>query len=41
VPFEQGNMIFLDSAPEGSDERLIIEPRNSAWCVKGFGMTWK
>lgn len=41
APFQQGNMSFLESSPEGADERLIIAPRNSAWCVKGFGATWK
>ena len=41
VPFQQGNMSFLEASPEGSDERLIIKPRNPAWCVKAFGATWK
>ena len=41
APFQQGNMSFLESAPEGADERLIIASRNPAWCVKGFGATWK
>lgn len=41
APFQQGNMSFLESSPEGADERLIIAPRNSAWCVKAFGATWK
>ncbi len=41
APFQQGNMSFLESSPEDADERLIIAPRNSAWCVKAFGATWK
>jgi hypothetical protein len=41
APFQQGNMSFLESSPEGADERLIIASRNPAWCVKGFGATWK
>ena len=41
TPFQEGNMSFLESAPENSEERLIITPRNPAWCVKAFGATWK
>ncbi|MCL2866697.1 MAG: hypothetical protein FWF47_02935 [Clostridia bacterium] len=41
TPFKEGNMRFLENAPEGADELLVITPRNSAWCVKGFGATWK
>ncbi|MCL1854757.1 MAG: hypothetical protein FWF86_03400 [Clostridia bacterium] len=41
APFQQGNMSFLESSPEGADERLNIAPRNPTWCVKGFGATWK
>jgi len=41
TPFKQGNMSYLENRPEDADERLIIAPRNSSWCVKGFGATWK
>lgn len=41
TPFQDGNMSFLQSPPEDAEERLITKPRNSAWCVKGFGATWK
>ncbi len=39
--YQQGNMSFLEKPPEGAEERLIIKPRNSSWCVKGFGATWE
>jgi len=41
APFRKGNMSFLKKLPEGAEEGIIIASRNPAWCVKGFGATWK